>query len=1010
MARRVISEVYYTFTPSTKTIVIPRAINREKIILITDVTNNIVLYNFSDPSIPFASFTNANNTTTIVLGYNTATTAFSTTDKLQILIDEDQAFKPSEEMMDAVGKLRTSSPQALIDTDFEYGLQPTKWEQLSLINYRPSFYYNVANTYTISNLQAVNGSRTITANVSGAITGTIAAGTPVFIQDATFGGATGLYVVDSIVSSGGGANAFLYTARFPYTGTTGSIYDSNNTTVYIGTAFTANGTTIPISTNTIAGANITFSTTYAHGLAVGNEIAITGVTGTNPPNGSWVVQTVDSQNTFTIGVTTGTASGISGGSLYVRPQGLALHRAYDGGVKFSTYAYSHNQQFIRQTRRYFRYQSGKGIQMSTGTVIKPSILPDAITSSAALVTVLCKEPHNLSPGNQVAIAGCNETAYNGTFTVTNVKDPFTFYYTALTTPSATTASGNYTVSVTNWYGARVRVGLFDDQNGIFFEHDGQTLYAVRRTSTYQIAGYVNVTNGQTTVTGMSSSASPNGSTTLFSKQLSPGDFIVIRGMSYRVLTIDSDTSLQISPAYRGTTVAAPQAAVVSRTVETRIAQSAWNIDRCDGTGASGFNLDLTKMQMFYMDYSWYGAGIIRWGFRSVDGNIVYCHKMTNNNVNYIAYMRSGNLPARYEVNTFPPITTTSATVATTDTVVTVSDTSLFPSNGTIIIKRAGAQEAINYTGKSNTTFTGLTRAQAGGAKTVTATAGNNTVTATDTSGIQIGQYVTGTYIPYGAQVVSFINNTSVTLNYAAVGAGGSTTATFYPLAKAAAQTFTFSDTSPTAVELYAPTYSPTISHWGTSVMMDGRYDDDKSFVFTRGMPTAQTVTTGTPTVALMSIRIAPSVSNGIGGSLVGTRELINRMQMILRQLDLSTNGNFLISLVLNGLPSDSTAWVNQGGSSLAQYCLHSSGTTISGGENIYGFFTNSAGGSNFTSTSEALNLVRDLGSSINGGGYSTAVNTGLYPDGPDRVTVVATNLGAASANVFARIAWTEAQA
>lgn len=1008
MARRVINEVYYSFTPSTKTIVIPRGIPREKVLLITDVTNNIVLYNFSDPSLPFTSYTNSNNTTTIVLSYNTATASFATTDKLQILIDEDQPFTPAETLLDGVGKLRTSAAQALIDTDFEYGLQPTKWEQISLINYRPSYFYNAANNFAISNLQATNGSRTVTANVAGAITGVVAAGNPVFIQDATWQGATGLYIVDSVVSSGGGANAFLYTARYPFTGTTGSIFDSNNTTVFIGGTF-SNSVTIPVTSNTYTGTNVTFTTTNAHGLAVGNEIAVTGTSAsTNPPNGSWIVQTVDSPTTFTFAVTNAPTGSITGGSLYVRPQGLALHRAYDGGVKFSTFASSHNQQFIRQTRRYFRYQSGKAIQMSTGTVMKPSILPDAITSSGTTVTVLCKEPHNALPGNQVTIAGCNESAYNGTFTITAVKDVFTFYYTAASTPSAATASGNYTVSISNWYGAKVRVGLFDDQNGLFFEYDGQTLYAVRRSSTYQVAGYVTVTNGSTVVTGMSSSASPNGSATLFSKQLTPGDFIVIRGMSYRILTIDSDTQLQISPAYRGVTVTAPQAAVLTRTVETRVAQSAWNIDRCDGTGASGFNLDLSKMQMFYMDYSWYGAGYIRWGFRSADGNIVYCHKLINNNQNYIAYMRSGNLPARYEVNTFPPITTLTATAALSDTTINVSDTSLFPSNGTIIIKDSSKQEAIYYTTKTSTTFTGLTRAQSGGALTFTTVSGNNTVTGTSTSGIQIGMYVVGSGIPAGTQVLSFVPNSSVTLSAAAT-AGASVTLTFYPLAKGAAQTFTFSATSPTAVELYSPTFAPTISHWGTSVMMDGRYDDDKSFVFTRGMATAQTVTSGS-SFALMSIRPAPAVSGGTGGTILGSRELINRMQMILRQLDLSTTGNFLISLVLNGQTSDNSSWVTQGGSSLAQYVNHSAGATISGGESIFGFFTNNAGGSNYTATSQDLNSVRDLGASILSGGYSAACNTAIYPDGPDRVTVVATNLGASSASVYARMAWTEAQA
>ena len=69
------------------------------------------------------------------------------------------------------------------------------------------------------------------------------------------------------------------------------------------------------------------------------------------------------------------------------------------------------------------------------------------------------------------------------------------------------------------------------------------------------------------------------------------------------------------------------------------------------------------MQMFYMDYSWYGAGFIRWGFRAENGNVIYAHKIPNNNANTEAYMRSGNLPARYEVSTVPPSTTTTKTIS-----------------------------------------------------------------------------------------------------------------------------------------------------------------------------------------------------------------------------------------------------------------------------------------------------------------------------------------------------------
>ena len=43
---------------------------------------------------------------------------------------------PSPASQDPVGKMRVSTPQSLIDTDFEYGTQPTKWESICLQNNR----------------------------------------------------------------------------------------------------------------------------------------------------------------------------------------------------------------------------------------------------------------------------------------------------------------------------------------------------------------------------------------------------------------------------------------------------------------------------------------------------------------------------------------------------------------------------------------------------------------------------------------------------------------------------------------------------------------------------------------------------------------------------------------------------------------------------------------------------------------------------------------------------------
>jgi hypothetical protein len=1002
MAKHVIAESY-TFTPSTKTIAINnKYVRQEQLLLITNVTRGTVLYNFSDPALGATSYTSSANvttgqpTTTITLAYNTGN--HSANDKISIIVEEtNESFQPSQENMDAVNKFRTSSPQALIDTDFEYGTQSTKWETLSMINNRPFAYYDVTRPLNVSNLYALSpNSRVYVANLFPSVPPP--AGFPIYIQDSTFAGADGLYIVES---SNLAANTVQYTGKTMYNGTAANILNANVTAAFGGNIFS--NAQILISNTTWSGNLITVSTGFPHGLLIGNEIAFVLATGTNAPNGSWTVATVSNSTTFSFFANAVPGSAITGGNLYVRPTGAAIHRAFDGGVTFTTNSQSHNQQLIRQTRRYFRYQSGKGIQISTGTILKPNFNVDQISSVGTTVTVVAKNQHNLIPGAVITVANCNESAYNGTFTVASVIDNYKLTYTALTTPSASIASGNYVISVSGWYGATNRVGMFDNQNGLFFEFDGQTLYAVRRASTYQLSGLVSVSPGSETVTGLTT----NGVTTVFSKQLIPGDYVVIKGMSYRVDTVYSDTQFTIFPSYRG--IVPVTNAIVSKTIDTKIPQSQFNLDKMDGTGPSGINLDLTKMQMFYLDYSWYGAGFIRWGFRGNNGDIIYCHKLMNNNVNYEAYMRSGNLPARYETATFPKTTLLTATVQSTDPIIYVADTTGFAPQGSLAIKTANAYEYVYYTGLTANTFTGLTRGQAGNtACLVTATVNNPVLTVTNTTGLQIGQYVNAQQIPPNAFVSNIVANTTVTLTQAPI-AGGTYNVAFAPMALTA-QTFVYSANTPTAVEQHGPVFSPTISHWGTSVIMDGRFDDDKSFVFTSGTPSGISVQPGQRN-AIQSFRIAPSVSNGVAGSGLGIREIVNRMQMVLRQMDLFSNSAVLVNLVLNTTVSPGTPnWTSVGGSSLAQYINHTSGTTITGGEIIFGFFLNTAGAAGFTTTQQDLSLVRDMGTSILSGGNSNLSNVNIYPDGPDMITVVAINIGPVVANINSRMSWTEAQA
>jgi hypothetical protein len=1015
MARKAILETGYTFTPSTNTIVIPRAIQRERLILITNVTTNTVIYNFSDSNLKANTYTvstsGGTNTTTVVLNYNTA--SMSSTDKLQIIVDEyDEKFTPSETYVDPVNKFRISSPQALIDTDFEYGTQITKWENLAMINNRPFSFSSSVGITGIGTITLPTNSRTVTVIVGASGTSTVPGiGTAITVQDTYLNIANGNFLVESV---GAGNTNFTYSARATNTGTVTSIFDSNKTGIFSGTVYTnaaiggtptfgwTSGTTIPVST------------TVPHGLAIGNQIAIVGSSQVNA-NGSYFVAGITSSRTFTYYSNTAPAANPTGGLVYVRPQGQFLHRPFDGGVIFSNNAQSNFETAIRQTRRYFRYQSGKGIQISSGTCLKPNLQLDSLTatgvSAGSTITVQTKEQHNIqaaTPGTQITISGANESGYNGTYTVTSVTGYNSFNVTSTSGIGSTIASGNYNCSVSSWYGCTNRLGAFDAQNGVFFEFDGQTLSAVRRSSTYQLAGKVSVISGINTIT-QTNSTFP----TAFAKQLSIGDFIVLRGQSYRVVDIASDTLMTISPSYRGAT---SDYVVISRTVDTKYPQSTWNIDKCDGTGPSGYNIDLTKMQMFYIDYSWYGAGFIRWGFRGPDGNVIYCHKVPNNNVNTEAYMRSGNLPARYESESRPPTTQINNSVGASDTFVGIASTAGFPPAGTLVIRNSETYEYVNYTGIGTTAFTGLTRGRSGNTSlALTVASGSNVATATTTN-LQVGQRVIGGF-PDGTYI-SNIGIGSITLSQAATTANPTVAAV--PMGVTAGVAFTYSATDPTAVELAFPTYGPSISHWGTSVIMDGRFDDDKSLVFTygqTGITTLAAAGNAGSTRALIAIRVAPSVDNGIAASF-GSRELVNRMQLVLRTLDLTSltaNSNILVRAYLNSAPSIGATWTNAVGniigvqnSSLAQIADYASvggatGVQVSGGEVTAGFFVGSG------ANSIDLSNVRDLGNSILGGGGTTS-NVNIYPDGPDTLTIVATNLTNTPTNVATRLSWTEAQA
>lgn len=1150
MAKRIILESY-TFEPGSKTIVVNgKYLRMEQVILITNVTKSTVLFNFADANYRAASWTATTTdnveTTTIVLDPGTSTTGMLNTDKLSILVEEsNESFQPAEAQMDPVGKFRVSTPQSLIDTDFEYGTQPTKWESLALMNNRSSAFYDNTAPFTPLTIIA-NGTRLIavtlpfyagsatTATGSTTITGLAAGNTvyvgmtimttvngvtagntivgvgaaansyimsapatsasaatfyigypvtyssPINIQDTTASAANGWIIPHVITVSTSVVTGFSYWARSNVTA--GSIYDITKTYLYLGSYYSGAGfmaVNTAATQFTYSGNVITVTTSNAHGLSVGSGIFVTNMTATtNPPIGSWFVKSVPTSNTFTFdavntptgnitptqltlagtaatagaGLTvnilavnsasavtsvavnaagtnyvvgdmvtlnaagggncilkvlavtpfgsatvgqvlqlgiyapgtsysvvtgTGTLLGYNCSSLYAHTWGSSIHRPFDGGVQFTAGLPYHGNQLVRQTRRYFRYQSGKGMQFSTGSNLCSPFIIDNVTVSGVTATVTTKFSHNMYIGAAIKVTGSEQAAVNGT----GVSGGSTHVILASPAPTETqfsftigsnlgtiTATGNITVQPIKWYGASLRLGMFDSQNGFFFQYDGQTIHAVRRSSTLQLSGYISqLGQGGQTVIGIG---------TKWASQLLPNNFIVIRGQSHTIVSIESETSMTIYPDYKGIAILPPSQCIISKTVDTKIPQSQWNIDKCDGTGASGFNLDVSKMQMWMIDYAWYGAGAIRWGFKNQRGDVMYVHRLAHGNTQTEAYMRSGNLPARYEVNTFWPYTVLTASIAAGDTSLTVLNAAGFPpTNGALAITRSGNSgapvEYVRYTTLTNNTFSGLTRG---------CTPVSNPLTGP--GGLTAG----------GGGAASAFNLTGVTSTLPA-------------------------GTAPIAVTLYSPQAANTISHWGSAVIMDGRYDDDKSLVFVAGMQTAITSIAAGVTQPLISIRISPSVDNGITG-LLGQREIVNKMQLIMRSMAtlVGAASSLLITLRLNGyflqgsgatLPGFNPA----GGSSLAQVCYHASGNQVFGGETIFGFYPNGAAGG---VTVQDLTQVRDIGNSILGGGNTLTVpltTNNRYPDGPDIITVCVTNVGTgASGSINARINWTEAQA
>ena len=785
--------------------------------------------------------------------------------------------------------------------------------------------------------------------------------------------------------------------------------------------------------------------------------------------------------------------------LLLRNDGFALHRPYDGGVELIP-STNPDSQMIRQTRKYFRYQSGKGIQVSFAVNFSPSTQIETFTTAQEVDsdsgqnitrgTIKTRYPHRLSEGTIIKTYGAtnvkdtisdvyvpvkvfngaflydnnstpnitellrgrtyrfiqedssnsgytlrfstevdggspeneyttgvtvNGTAgttgayteitvaanapsnlyiyvsgtsgfntaftiaddpengqrilYNDEFFIDSVDDDYTVSFIMAGDPTEITAKGSVEYYVKEWQNSQLKCGLFDDQNGIFFEYNGQELFCCRRSATKQISGYNNVNFRSGTITGVNTS---------YLSQLTVGERIVIRGQLYEITRIDSDTQFHVLPTYRGKS---SSRVIISKVETVKVPQSQWNIDKADGTGRSGFKLDIHKIQMAYIDYSWYGAGKVRFGFKDQNGDVKYVHSFAHGNYLTEAYMRSGNVPARYEIqNTGQPSYVPALAHWGTSVIM---DGRFDPDRAYIFNANSNA---IALTNAAQSTFVGDIEI---------------------TSPYYVRRNGSMLFLGYAIEVTPSTTFNSFVARDPITGLGLDT-----------GTELTTVNPSITNLSTYGP-YMPKVYASRTTNKDDRDYYDllmiDKAPLSTQ---TGQTYTVGsagsgievTKTVPLLSIRLAPSVDNSNTGAL-GVREIINRMQLILSNCSILTTHAVDVNLLLNGT-LNVNEWKGVQRPSLSELITHSSADTVTGGESVFNFRCQGDTGTTRAPqlTEQDLSGIATLGNSILGG-------NNVFPDGPDVLTVTATLVedpSTVSATtpfvITARIGWSESQA
>lgn len=125
-------------------------------------------------------------------------------------------------------------------------------------------------------------------------------------------------------------------------------------------------------------------------------------------------------------------------------------------------------------------------------------------------------------------------------------------------------------------------------------------------------------------------------------------YAAVLNVTKRTGYFDDRDGIFFEQASNGTLNIVLRSSVSGSPVEIRKSQLEWNVDKCDGSGASKFDLDIEKTQLLFIDFQWLGVGRVRVGFAH-KGDYVVAHEFNGSNELTTVYMATPNLPIRCEI-------------------------------------------------------------------------------------------------------------------------------------------------------------------------------------------------------------------------------------------------------------------------------------------------------------------------------------------------------------------------